>query len=77
MNGFIAIPGYEGLYYINRDGVVCNSQGHIIKPVASQSELKVELRKDGQREIHHVDDLLKSIEGVENDETAGFSPNHS
>lgn len=53
------IPGYEGRYWINRSGLVCNSEGHTIKSSPSKSGLQVELRKPGQRDRFLVKDLLK------------------
>lgn len=55
------IPGYDGVYFINRKGVVCNLDGHIIKPAPSKAGLRVELRKNGQREKILVFDLLSQI----------------
>lgn len=56
------IPGYEGRYFIDNDGRVCNLSGHIIKPVQSKDGPRVELRKYGQREKVLVLDLLKKTE---------------
>lgn len=55
------IPGYAGAYFINRKGLVCNIDGHIIKPAPSKAGLRVELRKNGQREKILVLDLLNQI----------------
>lgn len=55
------IPGYDGVYFINRKGVVCNLDGHIIKPAPSKAGLRVELRRNGQREKILVLDLLSQI----------------
>lgn len=59
------IVGYEGSYYINLEGQVCNSEGHLIKPIASKDGWRVELRKYGQRERLLIEQLVKSsINGV-------------
>lgn len=55
------IPEYDGVYFINRKGVVCNLDGHIIKPAPSKAGLRVELRRNGQREKILVLDLLSQI----------------
>lgn len=55
------IPGYDGAYFINQKGLVCNLGGRIIKPAPSKAGLRVELRKDGQREKILVLDLLASV----------------
>lgn len=55
------IPGYDGVYFINQKGLVCNLDGHIIKPVPSKAGLRVELRRNGQREKILVLDLLKKV----------------
>lgn len=55
------IPGYDGVYFINRKGVVCNLDGHIIKPAPSKAGPRVELRRNGQREKILVLDLLSQI----------------
>ena len=55
------IPGYDNLYFINRDGLVCNLEGHILKPVASKDGPRVELRRNGQRDKILVLDLLKKV----------------
>lgn len=55
------IPGYEDIYFVNQDGLVCNLKGHIIKPVQSKDGLRVELRKFGQRERILVLDLLTKV----------------
>lgn len=57
------IPGYEGYYWIDEQGRVCNSDGHIIKSSASKSGLQVELRKSGQRDRLLVSDLLNLTYG--------------
>ena len=56
------IPEYAGRYFINQDGRVCNTAGHIIKPVESKDGPRVELRKYGQREKILVIDLLQKTE---------------
>lgn len=55
------IPGYDGVYFINQKGLVCNLDGHIIKPAPSKAGLRVELRRNGQREKILVLDLLSQI----------------
>ena len=55
------IPGYDGVYFINQKGLVCNLDGHIIKPAPSKAGLRVELRRNGQREKILVLDLLKKV----------------
>lgn len=55
------IPGYDNLYFINRDGLVCNLEGHILKPVTSKNGPRVELRRNGQRDKILVLDLLKKV----------------
>lgn len=55
------IPGYDGAYFINRKGLVCNLDGHIIKPAPSKAGLRVELRRNGQREKILVLDLLANV----------------
>lgn len=55
------IPGYDGAYFINRKGLVCNLDGHIIKPAPSKAGLRVELRRNGQREKILVLDLLDDV----------------
>lgn len=59
------IPGYEGLYWVNRFGVVINSDGHSIKHIESKSGLRVELRKFGQRDRLLVEDLVERVWGHE------------
>lgn len=56
-----SIPGYDGVYLINQKGLVCNLDGHIIKPAPSKAGPKVELRRNGQREKILVLDLLKKV----------------
>ena len=63
------IPGYEGVYFIHKSGLVCNINGHIIKTINSKDGPRVELRKDGQRERLLIVDLLVSIGG--SNETSG------
>lgn len=58
---WIPIPGYGGVYFINREGLVCNLDGHIIKPAPSKAGLRVELRRNGQREKILVLDLLADV----------------
>lgn len=55
------IPGYGGVYFINQKGLVCNLDGHIIKSSPSKAGLRVELRRNGQREKILVLDLLNQI----------------
>lgn len=55
------IPGYDGVYFINQKGLVCNLDGHIIKPAPSKAGLRVELRRNGQREKILVLDLLADV----------------
>lgn len=59
------IPGYEGLYWVSRFGVVINSDGHSIKHIGSKSGLRVELRKFGQRDRLLVEDLVERAWGHE------------
>ena len=58
---WMPIPGYEGYYWIDRTGRVCNVEGHIIKPSVSKGGLRVELRKLGQRDKLLVSDLLDRL----------------
>lgn len=53
-----AIPGYGGRYYITQAGIVCNADGHIIKPIKSKDGARVELRYLGQRDRLLISDLL-------------------
>lgn len=53
------IPNYEGLYWINQEGQVCNKEGHILFQEPSKFGYKVELRKNGQRDKLLVADLLR------------------
>lgn len=69
MKYWAPIPGYEGYYYINREGLVCNRAGHLIKPVASKSGNRVELRKFGQRDRPLIKELLQLVDWGEVDET--------
>ena len=55
------IPGYDAKYFINRKGLVCNFEGHIIKPMPSKYGPRVELRRNGQREKILVRDLLADV----------------
>ena len=55
------IPGYDNLYFINRDGMVCNLEGHILKPTMSKDGPRVELRRNGQRDRILVLDLLRRV----------------
>ena len=55
------IPGYDGVYFINQKGLVCNLDGHTIKPAPSKAGLRVELRRNGQREKILVLDLLADV----------------
>lgn len=55
------IPGYGGTYFINREGVVCNLDKHFIKPIPSKAGMRVELRKNGQREKVLILDLLIAV----------------
>lgn len=69
--GWRPIPGYNGAYYINAKGEVCNRDEHLIKPTLSKTGARVELRKNGQREKILILDLLVAagynIYGGEND----------
>ena len=58
---WIPIPDYDGAYFINQEGLVCNLDGHIIKPASSKAGLRVELRRNGQREKILVLDLLAAV----------------
>lgn len=60
---WFAIPTYAGRYYINKDGIVCNMNGHVIKPIKSTTGDFVELRMMGQRERILVTDLLSLVRG--------------
>lgn len=60
-----AVPGYDGLYWINKFGVVVNSDGHSLKHIESKSGLRVELRKFGQRERLLVEELIERTWGNE------------
>lgn len=55
---WVTVEGFEGYYWVNRRGQIKNKKGHILKPVDNGSGyLRVDLRKDGQREqllIHRV-----------------------
>lgn len=55
------IPGYNGAYFINREGLVCNLDGHYIKPIPSKAGMRVELRRNGQREKILILDLLIAV----------------
>ena len=45
------LKGYEGYYWINKQGDISNSKGHILKGKADKDGRKVyELRRLGQRE---------------------------
>lgn len=57
------IPGYNGKYLVTLEGEVYNAIGHRIKPMESRKGLMVELRKDGQRELLLVDDIVKQTWG--------------
>lgn len=59
------IPGYEGVYFINKAGEVCNIDGHIIKQTPSRYGLQVELRKNGQRDRIPVEDLIERVNKME------------
>lgn len=61
------IPSFEGFYVINRQGIVCNINGHPIKPLQSSSGLFVELRKLGQRERLTIKELLLLTFGENNE----------
>lgn len=62
---FRPIPGYEGLYWIDSVGNVINRSNHCMKPIKTDKGLMVELRKDGQREKFFINDLLITIETLE------------
>ena len=55
------IPGYDNMYFINKDGLVCNLEGHILKPTMSKDGIRVELRRNGQRDRILVLDLLRKV----------------
>lgn len=55
------VPGYEEYYRICKSGVVCNVNGHIIKPVKTKKGDQVDLRKEGQREKIFVAKLLEGV----------------
>lgn len=59
------IPGYEGVYFINKAGEVCNIDGHIIKQTPSKYGPQVELRRNGQRDRIPIADLLERINRME------------
>lgn len=59
MQDWYPIPNYEGLYWINQEGQVCNKEGHILLQELSKFGYKVELRKNGQRDKLLVSDLLR------------------
>ena len=60
-DGYKAIPGYEGRYYIAQNGTVCNADGHVIKPIQSKDGTRVELRYLGQRDRLLISDLLTQL----------------
>jgi hypothetical protein len=51
------IIGYEGYYWIDKDGRVTNSSGHEIKPFDVSGGKAVGLYKLGQRDIILLKDL--------------------
>lgn len=54
------IPGYEGVYWIDRAGRVKNADGHVLQTAPSKEGLRVELRKNGQRERILVSELIQA-----------------
>ena len=56
-----SIPKYEGIYWINKKGDICNRSGKILKPRESSDGKLVELRKNGQRELVSPQNLLEEI----------------
>ena len=59
--GVIDLIVNDGVYFNNQKGLVCNLDGHIIKPAPSKAGLRVELRRNGQREKILVLDLLTNV----------------
>ena len=65
---YTPIPGYAGKYLISTDGTVCNSDGHVIKPISSKDGLRVELRLLGQRDRPLIADLISTVYGGRTDD---------
>ena len=64
---WVPIPLYEGKYLINPHGEVCNSKGHILKPIQTNTGSYIELHMLGQRDRISVDDLLLLAGGIKNE----------
>jgi hypothetical protein len=57
---WVPIPGYEGSYWINNTGNVCNAEGRILARIPTKWGDQIELRKNGQRERFLVLALMAS-----------------
>lgn len=55
------VPGFEGRYEIDVQGVVYNTKGHRIKPVDTPCGDAVDLCAYGQRELLLINDILKEV----------------
>lgn len=64
---WIPIPLYNGKYFINTQGKVCNSKGHIIKPIKTTTGYYIELHMLGQRDRIRLEDLLLTVKGAQNE----------
>lgn len=64
---WIPIPLYDGKYLINSQGEVCNSKGHIIKPIKTSTGYYIELHMLGQRDRISIKDLLLAVGGTQHE----------
>ena len=59
MSRFYQLKNYEGLYLINKNGIVKNSNGDIIKPFINEDNYKrITLFKDGKKRNHYIHILV-------------------
>lgn len=69
MDGFVDIPGYEGLYAINKSGDIWSYKSKkILKPSTIDGYYKIKLRKNGKGHLRGVHALVAKtfIPNIEN-----------
>lgn len=56
---FLAIPGFEGLYWVTKNGDIVNADGKILKPYDNgYGYLMVDLKKNGTRKHARIHRLV-------------------
>jgi hypothetical protein len=59
MKGYVQLKNYDGLYYINKRGIIKNKEGVTIRPfIHEDGNLRITLYKNERKRNHYIHRLV-------------------